>query len=185
MRIVISPKANQEIKEAVYYLEVEQEGLGERFNLLVKQAIYELLAFYKHQVRYNHIRTKRVAPFRYLIHYRVNERKQIIIIARVLHTRRRSKLGYYPGTIFLLYLVKEDDTMKIEVEVHEENIEMFKEVMMEYRFDQRPTEHIVNYQVPEWQKEAVRHTIATTRLEDYIPMEEVFAHLDKVARETE
>jgi len=88
----ILPLAAQDIKDAAKWYNKKQKGLGKKFTQQVRQKVVFIrknpLAA---PIRYDQIRTAVVDIFPFMIHYQVDEIKQLIIISAVFHTSQNPK----------------------------------------------------------------------------------------------
>jgi plasmid stabilization system protein ParE len=86
---VILPLAKQDIKEAAKWYNKRKEGLGKLFTTNVRKTVKFISQNPQGAaIRYNNARTILLETFPYMIHYIVDEEKQIIVIAAVLNTSR-------------------------------------------------------------------------------------------------
>ncbi|PJJ79878.1 type II toxin-antitoxin system RelE/ParE family toxin [Mucilaginibacter auburnensis] len=88
-KLIILPIAKQDIKEAAYWYNSRQPGLGKRFTLKVK----EKADFIKSEplataTRYDDVKTAVLDTFPFMLHYTVDQAKKLIVILAVLHTSR-------------------------------------------------------------------------------------------------
>ncbi len=88
-KAIILPLAKQDITEAALWYNKKQKGLGKRFTAHVRETVYYIKqnpeAF---NVRYDKVRTAILNVFPFMIHYTVDEKNKIVVIAAVLHTSR-------------------------------------------------------------------------------------------------
>ena len=80
--VIFSPMAIEDIKQAIIYYEGVKEGLGEHFNSQLRitlNAIRRNALFAS--VRYDDIRCAAIKKFPYMVHYHVDETKEVIIVA--------------------------------------------------------------------------------------------------------
>lgn len=85
---VLLPAANDDLRLAARYYERRQPGLGKRFLKQVRDKvdhIRENPAAYS--IRYAEVRTALVDVFPFMIHFRIEESANRILIAAILHTR--------------------------------------------------------------------------------------------------
>jgi len=67
----------------------EQEGLDERFVLVVKEAIANIVKMPSaYAIRYKNVRIAHTKVFPYNIHFYIDERKKQIIITGIVHNKR-------------------------------------------------------------------------------------------------
>ena len=92
-KVIILPSAKQDIKEAAYWYNSRQKGLGKRYTMQVRQTINFLKKnHFAFANRYDEIRTAIVEVFPFMVHYKVDNVKKLIIISAVLHTSRSPDL---------------------------------------------------------------------------------------------
>ncbi len=88
-KVIILPVAKKDIKEAAHWYNSRQPGLGKRFTLKVKEKAdfikFEPLAI---ATRYDKVKTAVLDTFPFMLHYIVDEAKELIVILAVLHTSR-------------------------------------------------------------------------------------------------
>ena len=85
-KAVLLPLAKQDIKEAVYWYESRQTGLGKRFSRYVREKVKQITKDpYLIAVRYDEVRTAILDVFPFMIHYIIDEATKSIIITAVLH----------------------------------------------------------------------------------------------------
>ena len=90
---VILPIAKQDIKEAAIWYNEQQPGLGKRFTTHVRKKMNHIRQNPNAiAVRYDDVKTALVDIFPYLIHFTVNDEKQVITVLAVLHTARDTKI---------------------------------------------------------------------------------------------
>ena len=92
-KAIILPLAKQDIKEAAVWYNGKQKGLGKSFTFQIRQKI-DLLKRepFVAVIRYDGIRTAVLDVFPYMIHYSIDEAKQLILISAILHTSRNPDL---------------------------------------------------------------------------------------------
>lgn len=88
-RVALLSVAKIDVKEAASWYEDKQDKLGKKFLADVRQ-ITGLIKRnpYGYAVRYDDVRTAVLDIFPFMIHYRIDEPKRLIIVAAVLHTSR-------------------------------------------------------------------------------------------------
>ena len=95
-RVVILPLAKKDILEAAKWYQTKQPGLGKRFTLEVRNKVSFIernpMACSK---KYDNVRTAVLNTFPFLVHYTIDEAKNVIIISAVLHTSRNPKIWKY------------------------------------------------------------------------------------------
>ena len=93
--VVLSIRAEKEIIASFDWYEGQQKGLGNRFTEKVLQRIDNIQRnpelFSK---KYKSYREARVAPFPFVIIYRINTKKSIIRIVSVFHTAQNPGKKY-------------------------------------------------------------------------------------------
>ena len=97
-KIVLTPKANIDITEAVKWYNSRKEKLGTRFYSEIKKT-FKLLENnpFAFAVRYDNIRTVPIKNFPYMAHYFSDTNKNIVVIITVLHTSRNHELWNEPN----------------------------------------------------------------------------------------
>ncbi|MCB0539422.1 MAG: type II toxin-antitoxin system RelE/ParE family toxin [Bacteroidetes bacterium] len=88
MRVIISPLAQQQIKDASKWHNKQQKGLGARFTKSIRDTINILKVNPFYQIRYSNVRILNTKTFSYLIHYVVKDKEKMIIIFGVFHASR-------------------------------------------------------------------------------------------------
>ncbi len=86
---IILPLAKQDIKEAAVWYNQQQKGLGKRFTTTVR----EKLAFVRQHpqataIRYGDTRTAPLETFPYMVHFTIDDEKQLVIVSAVLSTHQ-------------------------------------------------------------------------------------------------
>jgi plasmid stabilization system protein ParE len=92
--VELSPKAEKELSEASEWYEDEQLGLGEKFEKEFFRKIEFIAANplqYPLKKRMHEVNTDK---FPYLIVYRINKSRKLILIISVFHTSRHPKKKY-------------------------------------------------------------------------------------------
>ena len=85
MKIFLTTEAKLDIKEASYWYEEKEKGLGRRFTTVIREEI----AFISKNpesiaLRYKEIHTCVVSVFPYMIHYYIDNNR--LVIVGILHT---------------------------------------------------------------------------------------------------
>ena len=89
-RIVYSPGALLDLREARTWYNLQQKGLGIRFIHDVKKTIASIrINPHFASVKFNNIRTAACNAFPYSIHYEVDEDEKIVRIISIFHFSRR------------------------------------------------------------------------------------------------
>lgn len=88
-RIEITPFAEVDIRKSIDWYNNASMGLGKRFYNCVKTAFSHVQENPKHfPIRYRSVHTASVNKFPFLIHYKINEPKKVIVVLGVIHTSR-------------------------------------------------------------------------------------------------
>jgi plasmid stabilization system protein ParE len=92
-KVVILPQAKKDIHEAAQWYHTKQPGLGKRFTSEVRSKVSFIernpMACAK---KYDDVRTAVLNIFPFLVHYTIDEIKNVIVISAVLHTSRNSNI---------------------------------------------------------------------------------------------
>jgi plasmid stabilization system protein ParE len=92
-KVVILPQAKKDIHEAAQWYHTKQPGLGKRFTGEVSSKVSFIernpMACAK---KYDDVRTAVLNIFPFLVHYTIDEIKNVIVISAVLHTSRNSNI---------------------------------------------------------------------------------------------
>lgn len=80
--VIFSPMALDDIRQAIAYYEDLQEGLGVKFNdmLLATLNTIRRNAMFA-SVRYDDIRCAQIKKFPYMVHYHVDNKKEVTVVA--------------------------------------------------------------------------------------------------------
>jgi hypothetical protein len=81
----MSPRADFQIGDFIVYFYSESAQVGLQFEEALEVAVASLTTFCKYEIKYQDIRTFRIAPFKIAMHYRVDEQNQLIRIEGVYH----------------------------------------------------------------------------------------------------
>ena len=84
--IRILPRGLNDIKNASQYYEEQKTGLGQKFNIEVKNAVEIIKVYPFFQFRYDDVRCLSLSRFPYMLHYSVNEKNNTVYIHAVIHT---------------------------------------------------------------------------------------------------
>lgn len=85
----ILPLAQEDIREAAKWYNAKKKGLGRRFTSHVRKKVKLLEKNPKiAPVRYADVRTAVLDLYPFMIHYRVDDDKQMILILAVYHTSK-------------------------------------------------------------------------------------------------
>jgi plasmid stabilization system protein ParE len=91
-RLIIKPQAEEDIKQAVFWYQMEKEGLGSDFLAALSDQLQLIEQHpYQYALRYKDLRAALLNKFPYLIYYRIIE--QTIRVLAVLHTKRNPGLA--------------------------------------------------------------------------------------------
>jgi len=91
--IKLTPTANIDIQDAVNWYNFKKPELGNRFYSEVKITFNKLVKNpFAFAIRYNNTRTALLNDFPYMVHYFIDESKNIVLILSVLHTSRNHDL---------------------------------------------------------------------------------------------
>lgn len=84
--IVIDPRAILDIQKAIDYYDEQQTGLGKRFETIVNKHLIALEKNPFYNVRYDDIHCLPIKKFPYMIHFTIDEERQIVSVIAVFHT---------------------------------------------------------------------------------------------------
>lgn len=88
-KLILLPLAREDIREAAKWYNRRKKGLGKRFTAQVREKMRLIRRHPKSApIRYEAVRTAVLDQFPFMIHYTVDETKQTIVVAAVLHTSR-------------------------------------------------------------------------------------------------
>lgn len=91
-KVQLLPSAKLDIKQSADWYNEQQKGLGKRFTSTVRSNVKSIQQNPRtFSIRYDQTHTALVDVFPFMIHYIINEEKQLIIISNVLHTSRNPK----------------------------------------------------------------------------------------------
>ncbi len=94
-RNIISKKANLEISKSWDWYEERQRGLGDRFFKELIQQLKQIEQFpERYPCKYKSYRETSLNIFPFSIIYKVNKRKNIIVIVSVFHNNRNPSKRY-------------------------------------------------------------------------------------------
>lgn len=85
-KIKIEPEAQLDIQEGIEWYNEHQKELGEKFYLAVISRIDTLAENPHFEIRYDQVRCLPIKKFPFMIHFTVDESKNIVIIRAVFHT---------------------------------------------------------------------------------------------------
>ena len=88
----ILPLAKKDIRQAAKWYNSKQSGLGKRFTQQVRQKVTFIKQYPKGaNIRYDKVRTAVLEDFPFMIHYSVDDDKQLVLVVAVLHTAKNPK----------------------------------------------------------------------------------------------
>lgn len=89
-KLIVRPLAEQDLKEAIEWYNLQLEGLGNKFVHYVDRKLAEIvLNPLQYQVRYKNFRTTLLEKFPYNIHFTLSD--TTIIVHSFYHTSRNPK----------------------------------------------------------------------------------------------
>lgn len=89
--LIFHPEIYNDIHEAIDWYNAQQNGLGDRFLLIVKKQLKSLeKSALQYAIRYDGIRCMPIKKFPFLVHYRVNE--NIVKVEAILNTYRNPEI---------------------------------------------------------------------------------------------
>jgi plasmid stabilization system protein ParE len=90
--IILLPSAKDDIKEAAYWYNSKQKGLGKRFTKEVRSKMEYIRENPKLiGVRYDNTRCAVLDVFPFMVHFSINEEEKTIIVSAVFHTSLNSE----------------------------------------------------------------------------------------------
>jgi toxin ParE1/3/4 len=89
--VVIDPLAIQDIQQAIEYYDAQQTGLGLRFEAALDKHLTTLEKNPFFLVRYDKVRCLPLKKFPYMVHFTIDESKNIVVIRAVFHTSLSSR----------------------------------------------------------------------------------------------
>lgn len=90
--IRIEPEAKIDIQEGIDWYNKHEVGLGRKFHAAIKAHFEKLHTNPFFQVRYDDVRCLPLKKFPYMIHFTINEEKQIVVVHAVFNTSRNPKI---------------------------------------------------------------------------------------------
>lgn len=91
-KLVFTPEAIEEIRQATAWYNNQQKGLGKRFKTLLKKELNLIKqAPFTRSVRYDDVRLAVLDIFPYAAHYTVDEESHVIVIQAVLAFKQHGK----------------------------------------------------------------------------------------------
>ncbi|MBO6523658.1 MAG: type II toxin-antitoxin system RelE/ParE family toxin [Balneolaceae bacterium] len=89
---VLDPRAMQDIQQAIDYYDEQQPGLGEQFEDFVNECLVQLEQNPFFQIRYDDIHCFPLKKYPYMIHFLIDEHKQLITVMAVFNTAKDPKI---------------------------------------------------------------------------------------------
>jgi plasmid stabilization system protein ParE len=90
---IILPPAKEDIRDAAFWYDEKQKGLGKRFISQVREKVYFIRQNPQTgSLRYDNVRTMVLNVFPFMVHYTINEISETIIVSAVLHTSRNPEI---------------------------------------------------------------------------------------------
>ena len=94
-KTILVTKAKLELLESWEWYEDRQVGLGDRFKVEVYKAIQQIEQNpARYPVRKNPYYEKLIDVFPYLVIYKIEKRKKIIVVISIFHTKRHPRNKY-------------------------------------------------------------------------------------------
>jgi plasmid stabilization system protein ParE len=84
--VLVEANALRDIQKAIDYYDVQQIGLGKKFEQSIHKSIAALIKNPFYQIRYDEIRCLPLKKFPFMIHFDLQETNQAIRIIAVFHT---------------------------------------------------------------------------------------------------
>jgi plasmid stabilization system protein ParE len=89
----IFSEAKYDIQEAVFWYDAQQKGLGKNFISKVRECIQGLIPNpYICQNRYKNVHTAIVKNYPFMIHYTIDNNKEIFTVLAVIHTSKNPEV---------------------------------------------------------------------------------------------
>jgi toxin ParE1/3/4 len=85
---VLDPRAIGDIQQAIDYYEMKQPGLGAKFEGTLNEYLRKLEQHPFFQVRYDNVHCLPIKKYPYMIHFTIDEQKQLITVRAVFNTFR-------------------------------------------------------------------------------------------------
>ena len=83
--VVFAERFNEDIREARKWYNKQQIGLGKKFYAEVKSSLEAIRKTPKFQIRYDNVRCLPLKIYPFMIHFTVDEKQKIILIAACIH----------------------------------------------------------------------------------------------------
>ncbi len=94
-KILLFPDAIMDIQEGIDYYKLVSNELGKKFLFQVNNTLEELKEFPFYELRYDNVRMRKVKVFPYVIHFVVNEEKNIIEIYGVRFALKNPESSWF------------------------------------------------------------------------------------------
>lgn len=91
MEFKLEPSARIDTQKEINHYNDQQKGLGKKFHEEIKHYFKAIKKNPFYQIRYKNIRCLPLKKFPIMIHFTVDEEKQVIIVRAVLNTYRDPK----------------------------------------------------------------------------------------------
>jgi len=85
-KVVIAPRAIEEVQSAIDYYNSKQKGLGKRFLVEFKYTVSKIKRNPFYQIRYDDVRCLLVRGFPYMTHFSVEDNGHKVYVHAVIHT---------------------------------------------------------------------------------------------------
>jgi hypothetical protein len=89
--LVIDPRAIRDVQEVVDYYDLQQTGLGKRFEAALNKHLLSLEKNPFFSIRYDTVRCLLLKDFPFMVHFTVDEEKQVVTVRAVFHTALNPK----------------------------------------------------------------------------------------------
>lgn len=90
--IKIEPEAGQDIQRGIDWYNEQQSGLGKEFHAELKANLNKLKTNPFYQVRYGNIHCLPLKNYPYMIHFTIDEEKQMITVRALFNTFRNPNI---------------------------------------------------------------------------------------------
>lgn len=90
--LIVDPRAIGDVQQAIDYYETKEPGLGVKFESALNEQLLRLEKNPFFQTRYEDVRCLPMSKYPYMVHFTVDEVKQLIIIRGVFNTARDPKI---------------------------------------------------------------------------------------------
>lgn len=86
--VIITPAADEQIREQAKWYELQREGLGSSFHDKVDEIVLLLKTNPYAQVRYDNVRCVPIKGFPVMLHIGVDEENRVVKVHALIHTAR-------------------------------------------------------------------------------------------------